>query len=448
MNNDEAKMILGSYRAQGQDAGDTFFCEALLQAERDPSLGDWLRKEQARDAGIAELFATMPVPPAGRAQALAAMAASRGARDWWRPLALAASLAHFAPNVIASVKRLSADAATLPPIDEELPEAVNPPPPNPIDEPREPAVPVEDSLANHLNVSVIATAPGSPLIATYRRDASRRPATDEIRIWTIATGKLQRTIDQPHQADAMAMSDDGRWLISMGRRGTQAQVMAWDLADGSVAASLNIAESFGSVAFAGDGRHAWLLCPSDGFRTLDLQARQFQRAIDMSPHAYLAQFSGPRKLAAVKCNRAAGGGAEQWIDVYDLASGAHLQKLNPGGLIGSFALAPDGHAIALGFRDRIEIHETRRWRKAAAIQRAGVNAPQRLLFSTDSTRLIELPFGVDGPAPVIHDLKAGTHVKLNTKPCTDWGFGPGNRLYLASERSPVRVFEMTGDEVK
>ena len=93
MNNDEAKMILGSYRAQGQDAGDTFFCEALLQAERDPSLGDWLRKEQARDAGIAELFATMPVPPAGRAQALAAMAASRGARDWWRPLALAASLA-------------------------------------------------------------------------------------------------------------------------------------------------------------------------------------------------------------------------------------------------------------------------------------------------------------------------------------------------------------------
>lgn len=93
MNNDEAKMILGSYRSQGQDAKDSFFREALLQAERDPSLGDWLCKEQARDAGIAELFATLPVPPTGRAQALAAMMASQGTRNWWRPLALAASLA-------------------------------------------------------------------------------------------------------------------------------------------------------------------------------------------------------------------------------------------------------------------------------------------------------------------------------------------------------------------
>ncbi len=328
------------------------------------------------------------------------------------------------------------------------------PEPESLDDPGETATspvippPAKDTLANHLNVSVIATSPGSPLIATYRRDASRRPAADEIRIWDLATGKPRRTLDQPHQADAMAISDDGRWLISMGRRGTQAEVKAWDLADGSVAASTNIAESFGSIAFAADQRFVWLLCPSDGFRRLDLQQRQFQRHLDLSPHAYLAQFSGPRNLAAVKCNRAAGGGAEQWIDVHDLASRTHLHKLNPGGLIGSFALAPDGGTIALGYRDRIDLYETRRWQKTARIDRAGVNAPQRLLFSPGSTHLVELPFGVDGASPIIRDLKAGTHVKINTKPCTDWNFGPGNRLHLASERSAVRVFELTGNEVK
>ena len=93
MNNDEAKMILGCYRSRGQDAKDPFFHEALRQAERDPSLGNWLRQEQAWDAGLAEQIAAIPTPPTGRTQALAAMAASRGAHYWWRPLALAASLA-------------------------------------------------------------------------------------------------------------------------------------------------------------------------------------------------------------------------------------------------------------------------------------------------------------------------------------------------------------------
>jgi hypothetical protein len=41
MNNSEAKYILGAYRADGQDAAEPAFAEALRQAETDPDLGGW-----------------------------------------------------------------------------------------------------------------------------------------------------------------------------------------------------------------------------------------------------------------------------------------------------------------------------------------------------------------------------------------------------------------------
>ena len=48
MTNQEAKFTLSAYRANGQDAGDPAFAEALAQAKQDPALGAWLARAQAQ----------------------------------------------------------------------------------------------------------------------------------------------------------------------------------------------------------------------------------------------------------------------------------------------------------------------------------------------------------------------------------------------------------------
>lgn len=94
MDNNEAKLLLGAYRANGADAQDPFFREALKQAETDPSLRAWLAEEQAFDAGIARALAGIAAPAAGKAMIRTTVKATRPARRrWLLPLALAAGIA-------------------------------------------------------------------------------------------------------------------------------------------------------------------------------------------------------------------------------------------------------------------------------------------------------------------------------------------------------------------
>lgn len=97
MSNDEAKFILGAYRANGRDAANPLFHDALAQAKKDPALGAWFARAQAHDAAVAARLGGI-APPAGLREAiLAGSRASRGpqlgTRFPARWLALAASVA-------------------------------------------------------------------------------------------------------------------------------------------------------------------------------------------------------------------------------------------------------------------------------------------------------------------------------------------------------------------
>lgn len=101
MDNKQAKLILSVYRPQGQDAHDPFFAEALLQAERDPSVNDWFKRQQHFDTEIAAALASIVAPADTKEIMKATMGASVGrSRSWW-PLALAASLALILGATIA-----------------------------------------------------------------------------------------------------------------------------------------------------------------------------------------------------------------------------------------------------------------------------------------------------------------------------------------------------------
>jgi hypothetical protein len=95
MNHDEAKFILGVYRPDGRDAGDAAFVASLAEAEQDPALGAWLKRERALDESLSAKLAELPVPDI-RQQLLAGVRASQRRQVWWRStvwLAAAAVLA-------------------------------------------------------------------------------------------------------------------------------------------------------------------------------------------------------------------------------------------------------------------------------------------------------------------------------------------------------------------
>ena len=55
MTNHEAKFILRSFRADGSDASDPTFRDALARADRDPGLRAWLEHERELDRALREL---------------------------------------------------------------------------------------------------------------------------------------------------------------------------------------------------------------------------------------------------------------------------------------------------------------------------------------------------------------------------------------------------------
>jgi hypothetical protein len=94
MDNQKAKLRLSVYRQTGADAQDPFFSEALQQAEKDPALRAWLADQQAFDAQFSAALASVSAPQEGRALIEATMMRKPSSwTRWWRPLALAASIA-------------------------------------------------------------------------------------------------------------------------------------------------------------------------------------------------------------------------------------------------------------------------------------------------------------------------------------------------------------------
>ena len=77
MSNNEAKFVLGAYRANGSDAEDTTFGAALAQARNDPALGAWFARAQAHDGAMAAKLREV-APPAGLREAI--LAGARASR--------------------------------------------------------------------------------------------------------------------------------------------------------------------------------------------------------------------------------------------------------------------------------------------------------------------------------------------------------------------------------
>src|SRR5271170_6937232 len=94
MNNQEAKLILQTYRPNGRDALDPLFAEALEMARRDPELQKWFAEEQALDLQIqSKLRPVVAVPRDLKANLLALRKMIRPVPWWFQPMKLSAAAA-------------------------------------------------------------------------------------------------------------------------------------------------------------------------------------------------------------------------------------------------------------------------------------------------------------------------------------------------------------------
>jgi hypothetical protein len=89
----EAKIILQAYRANGADATDPHFTEALQLAGIDAELKAWFAEQQAFDRAISAKLRSAPVPADLRASILAGRKVVPAPIWWRRPAALIAVVA-------------------------------------------------------------------------------------------------------------------------------------------------------------------------------------------------------------------------------------------------------------------------------------------------------------------------------------------------------------------
>ena len=106
MDNNEAKQLLAAYRANGADAADPLFREALLQAERDPELAQHLSAQRAFDRRMNEALRSVSPPPEGALHVRTGILfAPKRARFGWWAAGLAAALALLLTTSVVSPRR-------------------------------------------------------------------------------------------------------------------------------------------------------------------------------------------------------------------------------------------------------------------------------------------------------------------------------------------------------
>jgi hypothetical protein len=115
MDKQEAKLLLQSYRPDGQDASDPAFAEALALASQDAELGRWLEGECALDKIIGQHLREFPVPPDLRGAVVTGQRSqhriSQPAHAWWRSPSLAWAAAIVLVFVAAYFVRDGSDSS-------------------------------------------------------------------------------------------------------------------------------------------------------------------------------------------------------------------------------------------------------------------------------------------------------------------------------------------------
>jgi WD40 repeat protein len=162
-----------------------------------------------------------------------------------------------------------------------------------------------------------------------------------IRLWNVATGALERTL-QGHRSIVwkVAFSPDGKLLASASSDGTAA---VWDVAQGAMTNLLSFSNPVTSVAFSPDGK----ILAVGGVDRYPSAAVWTWAVSSWKPIDKLRESSNMPALAySLDGEVLVGGGASGDVRVWRAPSGVVLYMLNHPGQVTDLALSPDGKRLA------------------------------------------------------------------------------------------------------
>ena len=234
-------------------------------------------------------------------------------------------------------------AAAYPPAPSQL--SPTPPPPEPMPTQTPPALDPQNlgqmrmlrSLAQGDIVRSVAFSPKGDLIAT----AGGNDRDFNIRLWNMATGALERTLEG-HRAIVwnVAFSPDGQLLASASDDGT---ARIWNVAQGTMTKSLNFPNEVNSVAFSPDGETLAVggvdRFPSAAVRTWALAS--------WKPILKLTEYWNIPSLAFAPDGQVlVGAGTSRNVRVWRASNGVVVHVLNHPGQVADLAISPDGKRVA------------------------------------------------------------------------------------------------------
>jgi WD40 repeat protein len=295
----------------------------------------------------------------------------------------------------------------------------------------------------------VAYSPNGRMLASGGREGV-------IRLWDPTTGKALGELDHRAEIKSLAISPDGKLLISAGERegGIDLEVVrVWDLATGKELRELRgHSDTINSVAFSRDGR---LLASGGNDKTISLWEVSSWR--DGSPAD--THRNGISTLAhSPDAKTVATGSRDRTVRVWDARTGKQVGKFAElPGAVDCLAFSPDGTRLAASASvpykstSIIQIWDTATGRAIVRFEahrspKSSINLTTSMSFAPGGRKLYSA--GRDGSIRVWDTATGKELFQIDTKPAmkelTDLSMSPdGTLLCVQSTKREVQVFEAT-----
>jgi WD40 repeat protein len=313
----------------------------------------------------------------------------------------------------------------------------------------------------------LASAPDGKHLATYLDNPPQDSDKHKIKIWDLTTGQVETKLD-PHSANHLAYSPDGKLLASSSSSGSGGEMKVWDLTTGRLRHAYHRRDRGGPtlgelLAFSPDGKYVVSLIPgacvllnvANGNVEMQDVAMPWARSISttqaacspVEPIVAIAEVVTPLDVRPPKVA----------IIVYDYARRQVRRQVPLPELSVELAFSADGATLAVATSaGPIQVFDAKTWALRAALERQHEDPETKrdafshyrhLALTPDGTSLCAVPQGAGRPQAEVWPVGAHPLRTLEVGWCFNLALAPdGKTVAIATDEGVRFVDPTTGKE--